>query len=261
MDRPIYFAVSGSPEAYLGLEKYLQLEGLTYRVVPKLNTSGPYNIPARLDQMYDNMMNKLRFGGIKENPNVYLDENILRMTLNLRANYGRLGETLLAKAAQEESMGNADAAKSYREKAAKAIDLSLDQLPATRVPHSVFDYTYPEIYYQAGQKEKGHKLLLEMMDKAKDELNYYKIVYKYTMDQARESGDMNYVAQLQQGAFVERREVREQLYIMQEMDMTAKKFDDPAFAEKVDKDFKDYQMSFVQMTPEQKQQLKNAPVQ
>ena len=81
------------------------------------------------------------------------------------------------------------------------------------------------------------------------------------MDQARESGDMNYVAQLQQGAFVERREVREQLYIMQEMDMTAKKFDDPAFAEKVDKDFKDYQMSFVQMTPEQKQQLKNAPVQ
>ena len=261
MDRPIYFAVSGSPEAYLGLEKYLQLEGLTYRVVPKPNTSGPYNIPARLDQMYDNMMNKFRFGGIKENPNVYLDENILRMTLNLRANYGRLGETLLAKAAQEESMGNADAAKSYREKAAKAIDLSLDQLPATRVPHSVFDYTYPEIYYQAGQKEKGHKLLLEMMDKAKDELNYYKIVYKYTMDQARESGDMNYVAQLQQGAFVERREVREQLYIMQEMDMTAKKFDDPAFAEKVDKDFKDYQMSFVQMTPEQKQQLKNAPVQ
>src|SRR5690606_31857596 len=33
-DRPIYFAVSVSPDSYLGLQNYFQLEGLSYRIVP-----------------------------------------------------------------------------------------------------------------------------------------------------------------------------------------------------------------------------------
>ena len=90
-----------------------------------------------------------------------------------------------------------------------------------------------------------------MMNKAKDELNYYKIVYNYTMKNARESGDNAYYAQLQQGAFMERHEVREQLFIMQELNLTAKKYESPDFAAKIEKDFKDYQMSFVQMPPQQ----------
>ena len=32
--RPIYFAVSVSPDAYVGLEKFFRLEGLAYRLVP-----------------------------------------------------------------------------------------------------------------------------------------------------------------------------------------------------------------------------------
>jgi hypothetical protein len=63
----------------------------------------------------------------------------------------------------------------------------------------------------------------------------------------RESGNATYYAQLQQGQFTERREVREQLYIMQEMVSTSKKYDDPEFAAQVDKDFNDYRMAFVQL--------------
>lgn len=237
MDRPIYFAVSVGPENYLGMEKYFQLEGLSYRIVPKLNATGsPYNAPVRLDQMYENMMTKFKFAGIKENPHIYLDENILRMTVNIRGNFGRLAESLIA-------AGDKD-------KAAKVIDYSLDVMPPSQVPHSVFDYQYPEIYYEAGQKEKGKKLLTEMLDKAKDELNYYKGVYKYNLDQARESGDMGYYTQLQQGQFMERREVREQLFIMQELSLTAKKYDDADFSASVDKTFMDYRMAFVQAPPQ-----------
>ena len=90
-----------------------------------------------------------------------------------------------------------------------------------------------------------------MLDQAKDELNYYKSVYKYSLEQARESGDASYYAELQQGAFVERREVREQMYIMQELAQTSKKNDDSTFAEKVEKTFMDYRMSFVQQMPKQ----------
>ncbi len=234
MERPIYFAVSVAPEAYMNLEKYFQLEGLTYRVVPKLNESmSPYSAPARTDVMYENMMKKFKFGGIAENPNIYLDENVLRMTVNIRGNFGRLAETLVAKGEVE--------------KAAAVIDYSLKVMPSSQVPHSVFDYTYPGVYYAAGQKEKGRKLLQEMFDKAKNELNYYVTVYQYALNSAREAGDMSYYASLQQGAFMERREVREQLYIMQEMNMDAKKYDDADFAAKVEKEFNDYRMKFVQM--------------
>ena len=252
MERPIYFAVSVPSEAYLGMSKYFQLEGLTYRIVPKVNPSGsPYNAPVRLDAMYDNMMHKFRFGGIKENKDVYLDENILRMTVNLRGNLGHLAETILDKADREAAAGDTVTAQQDRVKAAQVIDYSLVELPADRVPHSVFDYSYPECYFRAGEKEKGQKLLVEMMDKAKDELNYYKTVYDYVLTQARESGDMNYLNQLEQGAFTERHEVREQLFTMQELTMAAKKYGDPALAQKIEKDFNEYRMAFVREQPRQ----------
>ena len=252
MDRPIYFAVSVPSEAYLGMAKYFQLEGLTYRIVPKLNPSGsPYNAPVRLDAMYDNMMHKFKWGGIKENKNVYLDENISRMTVNLRGNMGRLAETILDKADQEAAKGDSAMATEDRAKAAHVIDYSLEELPADRVLHSVFDYTYPDIYYRAGQKEKGHKLLTEMMDKAKDELNYYRLVFEFVYNDAKESGDQGYVTQLEQGEFTERHEVREQLFIMQELRMSAAKYDDKEFADKIDKDFNTYRMYFVKMQAQQ----------
>jgi tetratricopeptide (TPR) repeat protein len=234
MERPIYFAVSVAPESYLGMEKYFQLEGLTYRIVPKINQgNSPYNAPVRTDAMYDNMLHKFKFGGITENKNVYLDENVLRMTVNIRGNFGRLAEALIA--------------KGEKEKAAEVIDYSLKSMPPDRVEHSVFDYSYPEIYYEAGQKDKARKLLNEMLDKSKDELNYYKTVYNYSLSQAREAGDMAYYSQLQQGSFMERREVREEMFILQELSQSAKKYDDADFAEKVEKTFMDYRMSFVQM--------------
>ena len=260
MDHPIYFAVSVPSEAYLGMEKYFQLEGLTYRIVPKINTTGsPYNAPVRLDQMYDNMMHKFKFGNIKENKDVYLDENILRMTVNMRGNFGRLAEAVLAKADQEAATGDSAAANKDRVKAAGVIDFSLDEMPADRVPHSVFDYSYPEMYYRAGQAEKAHKLMVEMMARAKDELNYYSVVYQYTLKDAREANETNYVNQLLQGAFLERHEVREQLFIMQELNMTAKKYEPGAYADSIEKDFRDYQMKFVQVQAQQPQGQPGGP--
>ena len=236
MERPIYFAVSVAPDAYLNLSKYFQLEGLTYRVVPKINQGGsPYTAPVRTDVTYNNMMKKFKFGGIAENPNIYLDENVLRMTVNIRGNFGKLADALIAKG------DNA--------KAVEVLDYSLKVLPSDRVPHSVFDYTYPRTYYAAGQQEKGRKLLEEMFNKAKDELNYYKAVYKYALDNARSSGDYAYLAQLQGGAFRDRREIREQLYIMQEMLMASKQYESADYAAKIEKEFMDYSMAFVQAPP------------
>ena len=253
MDRPIYFSASGGSEPYHGLEKYLQSEGLAYRVVPKVNPSGSaYNIPVRLDVTYDNLMNKFRFGGIKENPNIYLDENILRMILNIRGSYSRLAETLLARAAREEASGNLQAAKADRDKAALVADRSISELPSSRVPHVIYDYANTEVYYVAGQKDKARKLVNELMDGAKNELNYYKDVYEYLLNQAKESGDKTYQAQLEQGGMIERREVRDQFGLMQELSQITQKYDEPAFAQKLAQDFQNYQSAFIKVMPQQK---------
>ena len=51
-------------------------EGLAYRITP-FNTT---RLNARIDseKMYDNLMNKFKFGGIN-NPDIYIDETVMRM--------------------------------------------------------------------------------------------------------------------------------------------------------------------------------------
>ncbi len=234
LERPIYFAVSVAPEAYLGLEKYFQLEGLTYRIVPRLNATGSaYNAPVRTDAMFDNMMKKFKFGGIESNPNIYLDENIMRMTVNVRGNFGRLAEALIA--------------KGENEKAIQALDYSLKMMPTERVPLNVFAYQYPEIYYKAGAKDKGKKVMEELLTQSREFLKYYQGVYRYLLQQARNSGDNQYLQQLQQGSFTDNRNVREPLYIFQEMMRTAKQYEDAEFSSKLEKEFEQLRMGFVQM--------------
>ncbi len=217
MERPIYFAVSVGSEQYMGLEKYFQLEGLTYRIVPKVNTSGsPFTSPVRTDVTYENMMKKFRFGGIESNPNIYLDENNLRMVVNIKSNYSRLAQSLLD--------------KGQPEKAAEAIEYSLKMLPADRVPHSYFDADYPDVLYQAGKKDEAHKLLLEEWAAAKDELNYYKGVYSYMMATV---SDPDYLQQLRRGSFLEKREVREQTSVMAQLVIAAVKHENPEIYEQV----------------------------
>jgi len=234
MERPIYFAVSVAPEAYLGFEKYFQLEGLSYRIVPRENATGnSYSAPVRTDVMFDNMMKKFKFGGIESNPNIYLDENIMRMTVNVRGNFGRLAEALLA--------------KGENEKAIQALDYSLKMMPTERVPLNVFSYQYPDIYYKAGAKEKGKKVMEELLAQSRDFLRYYQTVYRYLLQQARNSGDSQYLHNLQQGSFTENRNVREPLYIFQEMMRTAKQYEDAEYSSKLEKEFEQLRMGFVQM--------------
>jgi hypothetical protein len=239
MDRPIYFAVSVAPDAYVGLDKYFQLEGMAYRVVPIENPShNAQSAPVRADVTYNNMMNKFKFGGIKENKNIYLDENILRMTMNLRGNYARLAQTLLE--------------KGEKDSAAKAIDHAMEEMPKDRVPYNIFVAMYPDLYYAAGQNDKAKKLSDDLWASAKDEIRYYQYVFRTLMQRAKDGGDMGYYQQLQQGQFIQNRSIQEYLYIMQELTQTAKKYGKPEDATAMEKEFRELQFSFV---PAQQQQM------
>ncbi|MEO5643174.1 MAG: DUF2723 domain-containing protein [Bacteroidia bacterium] len=79
--RPVYFAVNMPGNSYAGLDDYLQLEGLAYRLVPVKNNREEKSLRARpmvnLDKTYNLVMN-FKYGGLKD-PAVYADETAQRM--------------------------------------------------------------------------------------------------------------------------------------------------------------------------------------
>lgn len=93
--RPIYYAVTVGSDSYLGLNRYLSLEGMAYRITPKTGGLFSKGETVNIDRTYDNLMHKFKWGGIAENPNIYLDENNLRMTSTLRFMFVRLADALM----------------------------------------------------------------------------------------------------------------------------------------------------------------------
>jgi hypothetical protein len=73
------------------------------------------------------------------------------------------------------------------------------------------------------------------------------------LQRAKDSGDNNEYAQLQQGKFIQTRGIQEQLYMMQELVQSAKANDKPEVAAAMEREFRDYQFSFV---PAQLEQMK-----
>ncbi len=99
-ERPMYFATTVGKESFTGMNDYLQLEGMAYRVVPIKKDPFLANERVNTDKMYDNMLHKFKWGGIAENPNIYLEENNLRMTQTHRYMFLRLVDALIMEAKQ-----------------------------------------------------------------------------------------------------------------------------------------------------------------
>ncbi len=158
-DRPMYYAVTVGSDSYAGLQNYFQLEGFAYRIVP-IRTKNDDGQTGRVDteRMYDKVMNLFRWGGYND-PRVYLDENILRMAMNIRNNLTRLANALL------------DEGKT--EKAVAVLDKTMHELPAETVPHNYFSIFIAQGYYKAGELEKGDKLMNDLASDNLHELNYF----------------------------------------------------------------------------------------
>ena len=93
--RPLYFAVTVGGDSYMGLQRYLSLEGMAYRILPLPGGVLSKGETVNIERTYDNLMNKFKWGGIAENPNIYMDENNLRMTSTLRYMFVRLTDAMM----------------------------------------------------------------------------------------------------------------------------------------------------------------------
>ncbi len=157
--RPLYFAISVGSDKYLSLDKYFRLEGFAYRIVPVLTNSQSFQRGfVASDVMYNNMMNKFKYGNLAH-PKVYVDENNSRMLNNLRNNFLRLAETLHQEGKRDSSI--------------KVIDKCFEVIPPKKVSYDYFSVELARLYYMNGAAEKANALVQDMTNEFDRELNYY----------------------------------------------------------------------------------------
>ena len=105
-ERPIYFAVTVSPNNLIGLQDYLQMEGLVYRLRPQKGGDINYNRMEQNITETNNLENLIRTAEDYEpyiskgegvyryrnlnNPEVYYNSNILRLVQNYRSSFLQL---------------------------------------------------------------------------------------------------------------------------------------------------------------------------
>lgn len=168
--RPVYFAITTGSDAYINLEKYFQIEGLAYRLVPVEDNDGD-GMTGRVatDIMYDNMMNKFEWGNMGKE-GVFLDETNRRMTMNLRSNFGRLANSLI----REGRRSNDPAVKQDKfAKAEEVCDKCLEVIPDSKIPYDYFIIPVAEAYYKLDKTEKADAIMKRVLEIYHNNMTYY----------------------------------------------------------------------------------------
>ncbi|MCV6629815.1 MAG: DUF2723 domain-containing protein [Flavobacteriaceae bacterium] len=160
--RPIYFTGGSFDDAeYIWMKDYLQLDGLTYKLVPikTENKNRSAFEMGRIDseKMYD-IVSKWEWGNSGSSA-IYHDTETRRNSINFRGNLARLLEALLEE-------GKLD-------KAEKIIDIAMTNMPVEHFGYYVFVEPFLDGYYKVGKKDKARTLFLKLAKIYQERLDYY----------------------------------------------------------------------------------------
>jgi tetratricopeptide (TPR) repeat protein len=159
--RPIYFAATAPARSYLNLAPYLQLEGLAYRLVPvkQEKSESQMDSPIATEIMYDNVMNKFKWGNM-DVKGTFLDDVFVRScALNIRQRAGSLAIALIE--------------EGKKDKALKVLDKIVEVTPQENVPYDATMYSILLGYYQAGANDKANILAKKLFDNYETNIRYY----------------------------------------------------------------------------------------
>jgi hypothetical protein len=159
--RPICFTSVQELRA-MGLEKYVRLEGLSYRLVPVMNT-----IVAK-DVAYTNIMEKFKYGNASK-PGVYFDEENRRHMNSIR----------LAHATVAKSLVNANQKDSAKKLLRKYDQSVLEEnvpygMTSNRANfHNSISADFLEACYASGDMELAAKVNRSLKKDLEQQMNYY----------------------------------------------------------------------------------------
>ena len=201
-ERPMYISVTVGNEFYPKLQRYMQLEGLAYRIVPADMNQG-----VNVEAMYDNMMHKFRFGNMKD-PKIYIDETSMRSCQTLRVYFGFLARAL---------NDRGDTAR-----AREVLDYCMEQIPQESVPYSTSMIYILENYYRIGAIAKADAILQVLVDESTRALDW--VLALKTTQRRNVSSDMS---------------PRNNIGFIYELNEMAKRYNSP-LANKVEQTFNNY---------------------
>src|SRR5690554_3566656 len=136
--RPLYYATTITPSLYMNLQDHnFSLNGLAYQVVP----GEPLNNGVNLEAAFDNMVNKFRWGGLENDPDIYMDQTSRRMLSTFRLYFTHLVDALV------------DAGEN--EKALTALDKITSMIPDSAVSYGTDGVIFARAYYKLGEYEKA----------------------------------------------------------------------------------------------------------
>ena len=136
-ERPVYFAVTVSPDGQLDLNDYFQLEGQAQRVVP-VRHNEPFgrvvpDITAR-------KLRSFRFRGL-DDPDVYFDQNIRQMVDNYRNVFGQTAMKLAEVGRNEEAV--------------ELLDFLMEEIPFETIPGDERSFLFmARAYLSAGEADR-----------------------------------------------------------------------------------------------------------
>lgn len=222
--RPVYFASTVPSDNMLGLDRYLYSEGLTYRLMPfKPDTTAAPQENSNTLIMYNNMINKYRYGNYKTAK--YLDHESLNLFYPLITRlYATLADNLLKE-------GHIDLAKNALKK--------YDEVMPSQIISSelaVRKYYMVESLYRMGDPTLANKLANQIDDYIVDQLKY-----SYMLYQKSDAG-------------LNTRDVQLFLSLLNGMEGLTKTYKQDALSTKIGAQLKDYGTKFGGLATQQPQQ-------
>ncbi len=160
--RPIYFAITVPSDNYIGLDNYLYNEGFAYRLLPLVKPA-PDSTEEKVeltntDVMYDNMMNKFKWGNMKNA--TYLDPESVRMNFTIINHFNILAENLYKEGRLEEA----------RKALLKCIDVVPDKNYSLNF--TIRKFYMADLLYKLKETKKANELVTSTADYIEDQLNY-----------------------------------------------------------------------------------------
>lgn len=170
-ERPIYFAVTVSPDNQIGLDKYLQMEGLVYRVnptkVPEVNYDRMKQLITQTDDLTEiietaeDWEQKVADGGgiyryrNLDNSDVFFSHNVLRLIQNYRSGFLRL------------ALDNVYSQRPDRQEATYRLLKEMDRyFPTETLPinNPDLEIQIARMYKEAGDLEEFEKRLWSILE-------------------------------------------------------------------------------------------------
>jgi len=167
--RPIYFTTTTGSSAYLNLDGYFRLEGLTYRLLPIKSDNERMGL-IDPDMLFTKLTKEFDWGNMDKNLKMNIDDKATLVPKNLRVLFVQLARTY---AMEKNEFG----------KAIELLDFSQKVIPEAILPMDLrLRFYYIDTYYFAKANKKAEKLMEIMVKDCEQQARFYK---QYTGNKAK----------------------------------------------------------------------------